>query len=138
MTPSAIAICGLVMWSVFLTFTLISIRMNSILGDGKAFNQFHSDARDMAEAGAGVRITRAHANSLDNLALPIALILLAMATGNGAITDGLAMAYLGCRILQSVIHMISISNTMIMVRGTFFTAQLVILIIWAVNLSGAA
>ena len=136
MTPSAIAICGLVMWSVFLTLTLISIRVNSILRDGKAFNQFHSDARDMA--GAGVRITRAHANSLDNLALPIALILLAMATGNGAITDGLAMAYLGCRILQSVIHMISISNIMIMVRGTFFTAQLVILIIWAVNLYGAA
>jgi len=136
MTPTAIAICGLVMWSVLLTFVLMSIRLSSVVREGKALNQFNSDGRDMAEAG--LRVTRAHGNSLENLALPIGLMLLAMITGNGAVTDGLALVYLGTRILQSVFHIISISGPMIMIRGTFFTVQLVILVIWAINLYGAA
>ena len=85
----------------------------------------------------GQRLVRAHGNSIEYLALPVGLMLLAMITGNGAITDDLALVYLGARILQSVSHMISTSSLMVMVRGTFFVPQLVILVIWAINLYGA-
>ena len=136
MTATATAICGLVLWAVLLSFVLIAVRMSSVLRDGKALNQFHSDGRDMA--AAGLRVTRAHANAIENLALPAAIMLLAIATNNGDVTNGLATVFLGCRILQSIVHMISTSGPMVMIRGGLFTAQNVILIIWVIDLSGIA
>ena len=136
MTATATAICGLVLWAVLLSFVLIAVRMSSVFRDGKALNQFHSDGRDMA--AAGLRVTRAHANAIENLALPAAIMLLAIATNNGDVTNGLATVFLGCRILQSIVHMISTSGPMVMIRGGLFTAQNVILIIWVIDLSGIA
>ena len=135
MTSTAIAICGLVVWAVLLSFVLITVRMSSVFRDDKALNEFHADGRDMAEIG--LRITRAHANALENLALPAALMLLAFVTNNIEVTTGLATTFLGCRVLQSVIHMISISGPMVMLRGALFTAQQIILIIWAMELYSA-
>ena len=134
MTATATAICGLVLWSVLLSFVLIVVRMTSVFRDGKALNEFHSDGRDMA--ASGLRVTRAYANAIENLALPAALLLLAITTGNSDVTNGLATAFLGCRILQSIVHIISTAGPMVMIRGGLFTAQNVILIIWAIDLAG--
>ena len=136
MSATALTICGLIMWSVLLSFVLVSVRAGSVIRGEKALNEFKPDGLDLAEAG--LRVTRAHANSLENLALPIGLLLLALITNNAPITNGLAMTFLGCRRLQSVVHMSSTSPPMVMARASLFAVQMVILIIWAANLSGVA
>ena len=136
MSATTVAICGLIMWSVLLTFVLVFVRVGSVLRGEKELNQFQPDGRDITDAG--LRVTRAHANSLEFLALPIGLLLLAMVTNNAEITNGLALTFLSCRILQSLVYMVSTSAPMVTARASLFTVQLVIMVIWAVKLSGIA
>ncbi|MGR8921395.1 MAG: MAPEG family protein [Gammaproteobacteria bacterium] len=135
METTITALAGLVLWSVVLTFVLVFARVGTAMSGSVALNKFRPDGTDLSEAGH--RITRAHANSLEYLALPAALMLLAIATGNAAVTAGLAMVYLGCRVAQSVVHIISTAPPMVMIRATLFSVQMVILIIWAIKLTGA-
>ena len=132
MSATATALIGLVLWSVFLTLVLLTVRIAAVARGEKALNGFQADGRDMS--AMGLRVTRAQANSLEYLAGSAALMLVAIATGNTAITDGLAMVVLGCRIGQSVIHMISTAQPMVMLRATLFTVQIVIWVIWASKL----
>jgi hypothetical protein len=124
------------MWSVLLTLILLGARFGAIASGRKELNAFQADGRDLD--AMGLRVTRAHANSLENLALPVGLLLLAIALGQSALTDGLAYLFLGCRMGQSVVHMISTAKAMVLIRATLFTVQTVILIYWAIKLFNAA
>ena len=135
MSTTAIALIGLVMWSVALTFGLVFTRTAAIMRKEKALNEFQADGRDLSPFGH--RMTRSHANSLEFLALGVGLMLLAIATGHTDITDKLAMIVLYCRIGQSVVHIISTSTPMVMCRATLFSAQLIILAYWGWKLYGA-
>ena len=135
MSTTAIALIGMVMWSVALTFGLVFTRTAAIMRKEKALNDFQADGRDMGPFG--LRMTRAHANSLEFLAASVGLMLLAVATGHTDITDKLAMILLYCRIGQSVIHIISTSVPMVMCRATLFSAQMIILAYWGWMLCGA-
>jgi hypothetical protein len=134
MSASATAVIGLVLWSVFLTLALLVVRFGAIQSGKKALNNFQADGRDLD--ATGLRVTRALGNSLENLPLSIGLLLLAIALGQSAVTDGLAFVFLGARIGQSVVHMISTAVPMVLARATLFTVQTVILIIWGVKLLG--
>jgi hypothetical protein len=48
---------------------------------------------------------------------------LALATGSAAITDGLALLVLAARVVQSLIHVASISNAAITARFVVFLIQ---------------
>ena len=135
MSTTAIALIGLVMWSVALTFGLVFTRTAAIMRKEKALNEFQADGRDLSPFGQ--RMTRSHANSLEFLALGVGLMLLAIATGHTDITDKLAMIVLYCRIGQSVVHIISTSTPMVMCRATLFSAQLIIFAYWGWMLYGA-
>ena len=128
MSTTAIALIGLVMWSVALTFGLVFTRTAAIMRKEKALNEFQADGRDLSPFGHCM--TRSHANSLEFLALGVGLMLLAIATGHTDITDKLAMIVLYCRIGQSVVHIISTSVPMVMCRATLFSAQLIIFAYW--------
>ena len=132
MSATATALMGLVMWSVVLTFVLLFARVGAVMAGQKALNNFSPDGTDLSEAGH--RITRAHANSLEYLALPVGVLGLAILTGQEAVTNGTAMIYLGCRAAQSVFHIISTAVPMVMIRATLFTVQIGLLIYWAINL----
>lgn len=135
MGTTATALVGLVLWSVVLTFVLLGVRGRALMAGQKALNNFQADGRDLD--ALGLRVTRAHANSLENLAPAAALMLLAIATDRAGVTDGLAMVVLGARVLQSVVHMLSTAQPMVLARATFFTVQVVIWIIWGVKLLGS-
>jgi uncharacterized MAPEG superfamily protein len=121
----------LVLWAVALTFVLVAVRMSA----GKEVNSFKPDGNDLSDFG--LRVTRAHANCLENLALPAAIILVAMVQGQTAITDGLALVFLVSRIGQSLVHILfSTTVPMVLVRATLFTIQHVITIIWGLKLLG--
>ena len=135
MSATATALIYLVMWSVVLTFALLTVRISAVMRGEKELNGFQADGRDLA--GAGSRITRAHANSLENLAGAASLMLLAIASGHTAITDGLAMALVVCRVVQSGVHMVSIAKPAVMVRATAFSVQIGIWVYWGWQLCGA-
>jgi uncharacterized MAPEG superfamily protein len=124
---------GLALWSVAMTFVLVGARVSS----GKELNSFKADGNDLG--AFGLRVTRAHANCLENLALPAAIILLAMvqAQGQPAITDALALVFLASRIGQSLVHMLFTQSVpIVVVRATLFVVQHVIIIIWGLKLLG--
>lgn len=128
MSTTAVALIGMVVWVVALTFMLVFVRTAAIMRGERELNAFQADGRDLNAFGQ--RMTRAHGNALENLALAVGLMLLAIATGHTDITDGLAMALLGCRIGQSVVHIISTAIPMVIVRATLFSAQLLIFCYW--------
>ena len=109
MSTTAIALIGLVVWTVVLAFIVVGKRLSLAFGGEKEINTFQPDGKDIGDFG--LRATRAHLNSLEVLPLAAAIMLLAITTGNNGITDGLAMAFLYCRIIQSVIHLVSTSKT---------------------------
>jgi uncharacterized MAPEG superfamily protein len=110
---------------------LVAVRMSA----GKEVNSFKPDGNDLSDFG--LRVTRAHANCLENLALPAAIILVAMVQGQTAITDGLALVFLVSRIGQSLVHILfSMTVPMVLVRATLFTIQHVITLIWGLKLLG--
>lgn len=133
MTATGTALVGLVMWSVVLTVLLLVARFRLLPGrsDLKP-NAFRPDGSDLDPFGQ--RVTRAHLNSLENLACAASLMLLAVATGQTAVTDGLAMWLLAARVGQSTVHMISTALPMVLIRATLFTVQVVIWVIWGVAL----
>ena len=133
MSASIVCLLGLIAWSVVLLFVLLGARTSQFLGGQFVFDQHGADL-----GGAGQRITRAQGNSLEWLVIPAALIIYGAATGQSAITDGLAMVVLGARVLQSLVHIMSISPPAVMIRATFFTVQAVIWVIWTYGFYSAA
>ena len=80
------------------------------------------------------RLVRAHANCYEAFPIIGGALLLALATGNTAITDPLAMVVLGCRVGQSVVHLLSVSNMAVNLRFAFFGAQVGIAAYWLIQL----
>ena len=65
MSASVICLLGLIGWSILLTFLVVLVRVKPILGGTIVFAQDGSDLPGFAQ-----RVTRAHGNSLENLAIP--------------------------------------------------------------------
>jgi uncharacterized MAPEG superfamily protein len=84
--------------------------------------------------GYGRRLTRALANCLENIPLFIGVLLFAIVTDNTDITNGTACWLLYARIAQSMVHLISTSKTMIMVRFAFFLVQVGLILCWVVQM----
>ncbi len=132
MSASTVCLFGLIGWTIALTILLIGVRLKPILGGTYLFQQDGDDLPGFAQ-----RVTRAHGNSLEWLTIPAALLVYGVATGQSAVTDGLAMIVLGARLGQSIVHMISVSFPAVLVRATLFTVQVVIWAIWTLGFYGA-
>ena len=128
MSNTACTLIGLFSWAIILTFVLVNVRLLAIMG-GKALNSFDPTGHDVS--GFTYRVTRAHGNTIENLAILVTPLLYAIATNQTAVTEGLACWVLYARIAQSVVHMISTSKPAVLVRATLFSAQLIIGLIWA-------
>ena len=135
MSASAVAVLGLVAWAVVLTVILLGVRLAAIAG-GKPLNQFDPAGKDLTPCGS--RVTRAHGNALENLALNVAPLLYAITTGHAAVTDPLAKIVLGARLAQSLVHMASTAPAAVLVRGSFFGVQIGIALYWVWELWHAA
>lgn len=132
MSPSALALVGYVAWSLLLSVWIVGLRTVLVLTKKRAANDFDPSGSDVSEFSG--RLCRAHANCYENLPMFAGLILLALATGNGAITDPLARWALVARVAQSTTHLISTSETAVTIRVTFFLVQLGIMAYWVVEL----
>lgn len=132
MTHTGIALLTYASWTLFLVMALGTLRTLAVLGGGRAANSFSASGDDMS--GFGQRLTRAHANCYENLPIAGAILLYAIATDQTAATDGLAYAFVGARVAQSLVHIVSTSNIMVLLRFAFFGVQLAILVFWLLKL----
>lgn len=134
-SPTAVALLGLAAWMLVLLVVMVNQRGLLVLSGKMRVNAFAPDGSNTPE-GFGRRLVRAHANCVENLPLLFAVLLYALATGNTAITDGLASLLLAARIFQSVMHLISTSPIFVWLRFAGFLVQLLIVAWWLLRLAG--
>lgn len=132
-SASLCALLGYAAWTLGLVFLVVNFRGLQVLTGAKRADEF---PRRGYEAPPFIqRVQDAHANCVENIGPAAAILLAAMATGQTAVTDPLAMWLLWARIAQSTVHMIAVNHWMVMARVTFLLAQFGILAWWILNLT---
>lgn len=134
--PTAIALTAFIAWALALLVLMEAIRSVLVLTGRVPANGFTPD--NAAQSPFMQRLARAHANCLEGLPIFGGLMLVALVTGRAALTDPLAYALLGARIVQSCIHLASTSAAAVTLRFTAFAVQMAIAIVWAWRLLGGA
>jgi uncharacterized MAPEG superfamily protein len=76
------------------------------------------------------RICRAHANCYEWFPIFLGILVVAFISGKLDELDSLAYYFIGARLGQSLIHLISTSNVMVKVRFAFALIQLGIQVFW--------
>ena len=132
MNPTLASLTGFVAWSLFLLVLMEAIRSKLVLTKAVAANGFKPDNSNLSPFMQ--RLARAHANCIEGLPVFGGLMLIAVETGRSSITDPLAYAFLAARILQSVIHLSSLSALAVTFRFAAFALQMGIGAYWAVRL----
>lgn len=133
LSPSAIALLGLVALPLILVLLLVNQRGLLVLGGRMQVNGFAPDGSN-TPSGFGQRLVRAHANCLENLPMQAAVLLYAIASGQTALTDPLACTLLGARLFQAAMHLISTRPLFVWLRFAGFLVQLLILAWWLLKL----
>ena len=128
MTHSILALICFAVWTILMAFVMVNHRVFYVLSGQRKINTFPPD-------GAGVsafqmRAARVHANCYENLPIFASLVLGATVAGKGAVTDPLAMYAFYARMGQSTVHLVSTSELAVMIRATFWTAQMLIMAFW--------
>ena len=135
MNPTLTALTGFVAWTLFLLVLMEVIRSWLVATKVVPANGFNPDNSNLSPFMQ--RLARAHANCLEGLPIFGGLMLIAVVAGKAAVTDPLAYALLAARIVQSLIHLGSLSAIAVSLRFTAFAVQLGIAVYWAARLLGA-
>jgi uncharacterized MAPEG superfamily protein len=134
MTATLTALTGFIAWTLLLLIVMELIRSKMVLAKDVPANGFRHDNANLSPFMQ--RLARAHANCLEGLPVFGGLMLVAVASGQSALTDALAPLLLGARIVQSTIHLASLSALAVTLRFVAFSVQLVIAAYWAIRLLG--
>ena len=113
-------------WTLALLMATVGVyRWGNILFGKAGIASFRSDA--LEGAGWYQRGTRAHANCIENLPVFGAIVYVITAIGvRGPLVDGLCVAVLVARIVQSCVHIShEQTNAFVAVRFSFYSVQLV-------------
>lgn len=132
MTPTLTALTGFVAWSLLLLVVMELIRSKLVVTKAVAANEFRPDNLNLSPFMQ--RLARAHANCLEGLPLFGGLMLIATLAGKSDVTDPVAYPFLAARILQSSVHLASISAAAVILRFFAFAVQMGIAVYWAFRL----
>lgn len=131
-SASVIAFTGFISWALFLLVLMEVIRSQLVLRGKVPANGFTPD--NAALSPFMQRLARAHANCVESLPIFGGLLLVAIATHRTSVTDQLAYVFLGSRIFQSIVHLVSLSPAAVTIRFTAFAVQMAIGAYWAFEL----
>jgi uncharacterized MAPEG superfamily protein len=131
-SPSLFALTGFITWALLLLVLMEVIRSQLVLRGKVPANGFRPDNAGLSPFMQ--RLARAHANCVESLPVFGGLLLVALVTSRTAITDPLAYFFLGARMVQSLIHLASLSQAAVTLRFTAFAVQMAIGMYWAVCL----
>jgi uncharacterized MAPEG superfamily protein len=129
MTASVLALTGFVAWTLALLLLMEAVRTVQVMTGKVPANQFVPDNANLSPFMQ--RLARAHLNCIEGLPVFGGLLAIAIMTQRTSITDPLALWLLGARIVQSLIHLASLSVTAVTLRFTAFAVQLIISVYWA-------
>lgn len=133
MTPTAVALLGFAAWTILMVLVLGFTRTGLVFAGKKKSNEFKATGEDLG--AFGYRATRVHANCYENLPAAAAVMLYAIATSQTAITDPLAFIFIGLRVAQSSVHLLSTAQPMVLLRFALYIAQNAILLYWVLALT---
>lgn len=126
------ALTGFIAWTLFLLVLMEAIRSRLVMTREVPANGFRPDNTNLSPFMQ--RLARAHANCLEGLPIFGGLMLVAVVAGKASVTDPLAYALLGARVVQSLIHLASVSPAAVTARFLAFSVQMGIGVYWAVRL----
>lgn len=135
MSTSLLAVLGFISWTLLLLVVMEAVRAVLVVTGKVPANGF--DPGNSGLSPFMQRLARAHANCLEGLPIFGGLLLLAVVAGRNDVTDSLAYAFLGARLVQSAIHLASTSPMAVTARFTAFAVQMGIGVYWALRLYGA-
>lgn len=135
MSTSLLAVLGFISWTLLLLVVMEAVRAVLVVTGKVPANGF--DPGNSGLSPFMQRLARAHANCLEGLPIFGGLLLLAVVAGRNDVTDSLAYALLGARLVQSAIHLASTSPMAVTARFTAFAVQMGIGVYWALRLYGA-
>ncbi|MFC3122270.1 MAPEG family protein [Agaribacter flavus] len=121
MNATILALGGYIFWLMVLLLSLAVIRTIESKKRSDKSLKFDPNGADLGNLGQ--RLTRAHLNTVESFPFVCGVMLLALATDSSAISNGLAFVVLGARIIQSSVHILSVSNNAITLRFVFFLIQ---------------
>ena len=129
MNSSLLALTGFVIWTLLLLVLMESLRSRLVLLKAVPSNGFQPDNGNLSPFMQ--RLARAHANCLEGLPVFGGLLVIAVLAGQTAVTDPLALVLLGARVVQSLIHLASLSVMAVNLRFSAFAVQMLIALYWA-------
>jgi len=127
--PTSFALTGFIAWTLALLVLMEVIRSKMVVAGEVPANGF--DPANSKLSPFMQRLARAHANCLEGLPIFGGLMLVALVTGRAGVTDPLAPVLLAARVIQSTIHVASLSNVAVTLRFSAFAVQVAIGAYWA-------
>jgi uncharacterized MAPEG superfamily protein len=126
---SATALIGLAAWTLFLLILMELLRFRLILTHGVAANAFKPDNSNLSPFMQ--RLARAHANCIEHVPVFAILLITALLTNRAGVTSPLAPWLLAARLVQSCIHLASLSVPAAWARFSAFAIQIAIAVYWS-------
>lgn len=128
------ALLGYIGLLLLILLILAGLRTMLTLKGVKKANDFSPTGEDAGDFSR--RLVRAHANMYEFFPVYGGVLLYAMATGQSDVTNGLAMIFLGARVVQAIIHILSTSVLAVQARFFFFLVQFFIAAYWVLLFLG--
>ena len=125
MTIPLWALLGFAAWTVLILLGTVGVyRWSRILTGRVPIREFRADRVEGDDWYK--RAMRAHANCVENLPIFGAIVLALRASGiQSSVADGVAIAILAARVVQSLIHVSFVqTNTAVSIRFAFFSVQI--------------
>jgi uncharacterized MAPEG superfamily protein len=122
------ALIGFTVWTLLLVLLVFAYRGVRVLG-GMPINHWPRSRKPDDDAPLVRRIEDAHANCVENLPVFAVIVLAAASLGKAGAVDALAPFVLYARIGQSAAHLSGVGALQVLVRASFWAAQL-LLFVW--------
>jgi uncharacterized MAPEG superfamily protein len=132
MNHTLLALTGFIAWSLALLILMEGIRGWLVVTKVIAVNRFQPDNANLSLFMQ--RLARAHANCFEGLPIFGGILIVAELTHRSAVTDPLALVFLGARVVQSLIHLSSLSVLAVNLRFAAFAVQMGLGVYWLVGL----
>ncbi len=125
---SSIVLTLLIAWSLVLLIMMEILRVRLVVTGAVAGPQFRPDNANLSPFMQ--RLARAHGNCIEGLPIFGGLLVVALLTNRTDITNGLAMWLLMARVVQSLVHLSSVSVLAVNARFAAFSVQMAIAAYW--------
>lgn len=129
MNATALVLTLFIAWTLLLLVVMEVLRSRLVVTGRMAPNAFQPDNANLSPFMQ--RLARAHANCVESLPVFGGLLVAALVTERSGITDPLAPWLLAARVIQSSIHLASLSPAAVTARFAAFAVQMAIAVYWA-------